>query len=634
MRNSMEIALATVIKIAMTAVGLYGCCLAFRLAKWMLLTVVFCAVLFAGVTPLVNVVAGSANNNNVTTGAINTTGAGLLVVAMSNSTAGTSTLSDSKGNTWNALTAKSHAGTCKEQFYYATNPPIVGTGHTFSATGTGTSPALSVSAWAGIATPVLDQQNGAIQGSSGPTLATGTITPTVANELWLSAFCSPDITSSFTAATGTIINSLTASALTFGIATSYKIQTTIQTEGETWTYGVSGFPAAVIASFKFSNVPIFGAPVTLPKIPLVLPTSTSTFQYPVNSGGDTQFPTWTSAATRAGSWGGGSIVGSYNDGSGFGCGSSSICLYEYLTYNPASQSGATFGLVNTMTSYGSSSVSSCYDTVNQMKSRKPFAFNGAIFLPIFCMGAGPSFNGFQSGFIVSPNGGANWCNYKSFNAHTTSPDCDSSNWHATGDNPVDASGFQWPLATIANKMTRMQIVDFLCQDNSIGCPVPTGVDPAYLYFMTILGDGSAQYVLRIPKSGGWKGVMSLTGAAVYNAGVWDAVFQNATNISSPVPVGCCGSIAYLADFGVFAVWNHSSSVTMPFATATTPWGTWTQNANVTFPTASGFPSPVAGLCPRYSGGVVKCTVESSPNTQLNLVEFTLGTQKPVWGGVQ
>jgi hypothetical protein len=91
--------------------------------------------------------------NGATTSGIDTTGATLLVLGVSDFTGGPGvTISDSKGNTWTALTAFSNsAGAMRVRIYYAWNPSV-GTGHTFTSAGTGVYTAIAASAFSGIET--------------------------------------------------------------------------------------------------------------------------------------------------------------------------------------------------------------------------------------------------------------------------------------------------------------------------------------------------------------------------------------------------------------------------------------------------------------------------------------------------
>ena len=116
-----------------------------------------------------------------TTSAINTTGAKILVAAVSTYVS-SGTISDSKSNTWVPLTANGSGGNAVAQLFYVVNP-TVGTGHTFTSSGSYIS--ASVAAFAGVATTSpFDEQTGST--GSGSTLATGNITPSNANSLIVS----------------------------------------------------------------------------------------------------------------------------------------------------------------------------------------------------------------------------------------------------------------------------------------------------------------------------------------------------------------------------------------------------------------------------------------------------------------
>lgn len=109
----------------------------------------------------------SLDANAVTTDAIDTTGATLLVVILSDH-AGTSPVSDSKGNTWTALTAQAAVDVGggiggAVRLHYVINP-IVGTGHTFTGGSPASGPAIAIQAW-DIVDPVFDDENGGHTGA-------------------------------------------------------------------------------------------------------------------------------------------------------------------------------------------------------------------------------------------------------------------------------------------------------------------------------------------------------------------------------------------------------------------------------------------------------------------------------------
>jgi hypothetical protein len=212
-----------------------------------------------GIVKIADVVASSSAGNTVVTSAIDTTGANLLVVGVGNLAGGTGTLTDSKGNTWTALTTYATSGAGQATIYYAKNA-TVGSGHTFTFTTTSTYPSIFVAAFSGAnTTSPFDVQNGNAgggscnaTGSGGVTCATGNITPAVNNEVWVSLvqFTSNGNTASPT--NGTLINSaMGGGGASFAGALSYKVQTTAATVQETWSVAGSSLTASVaIAAFK------------------------------------------------------------------------------------------------------------------------------------------------------------------------------------------------------------------------------------------------------------------------------------------------------------------------------------------------------------------------------------------------
>lgn len=118
-----------------------------------------------------------------TTASINSTGANLLVAAISYSTGATLlSVSDNKGNTWTPLTVQGVTGQGQTQIYYVnSHTPAVGTGHTFTFTFTGpTVRALAtLYTFSGVTTGTLDVSNGG-NASASPvsTGSTGTLAGT------------------------------------------------------------------------------------------------------------------------------------------------------------------------------------------------------------------------------------------------------------------------------------------------------------------------------------------------------------------------------------------------------------------------------------------------------------------------
>jgi hypothetical protein len=170
--------------------------------------------------------------NGGTTGAIDTTGAKLIVIHIA-SFAAVSGVSDSKGNTWIPKTVRSNvAATRYSQQFYALSP-TVGSGHTFTVSGTGTYAVIEVVAYDNVV--AFDAESGAGSNGAVATIQPGSVPPAGNNGLFITGVCSnlgsiPSIDSGFTLRLSTangIGNNMEA-----GVAD--KQQTTGGAENPTW----------------------------------------------------------------------------------------------------------------------------------------------------------------------------------------------------------------------------------------------------------------------------------------------------------------------------------------------------------------------------------------------------------------
>lgn len=187
--------------------------------------------------------------------ATNTTGATLIVIALSsysNATAPTPT--DLESNTWVPMTAYQNPGnTNRIQFFYCFSP-ITSSVHTFSSI-SGSFGSMAVAAFSGTAlSGTADVNTGSGAGSGSGTIQPGSGTPSVNNEILLTAL---SIGSTGTAAvdSGFTITDQVAwsSGVNEGVALAYLIQTTKTAENPAWTdSGLVG--AAAMASFKPPSV--------------------------------------------------------------------------------------------------------------------------------------------------------------------------------------------------------------------------------------------------------------------------------------------------------------------------------------------------------------------------------------------
>lgn len=215
--------------------------------------------------------AGSSNGGvSVTTGAIDTTGASLLLAFVGDYNSVTaSTVSDSKSNTWTALTTYSGGTNPRARIFYAKNP-TVGTGHTFTATapGAATFPGVAFYAFSGADTTApfdSPQENGGGNTVSGTSFQPGSVAPSVDNELLFTGICldgtfsAPTVDSSFTIGDSVAFSN----GQTFGVFVAYQIQTTATTRNPTlsWTTAVTN-KAGAIGTFKAAT----GGGVTYPQL--------------------------------------------------------------------------------------------------------------------------------------------------------------------------------------------------------------------------------------------------------------------------------------------------------------------------------------------------------------------------------
>lgn len=186
----------------------------------------------------------------VTTDAIATTGANLLIVSAAWYPGSTSepTLSDSAGNTWTPLTVQT-AGNISSRLYYSYGGTMSGA-HTFTFAGADIYASIQVAAFSGASASPFDVENGDIA-TSASSLATGSVTPSQANTLVVAGLGHENnsggtvtIDSSFT-----ITDAVAWSGDGIGGALAYKFVTS-GAQNPTWNAVGSTTLRATIAVFK------------------------------------------------------------------------------------------------------------------------------------------------------------------------------------------------------------------------------------------------------------------------------------------------------------------------------------------------------------------------------------------------
>lgn len=191
-------------------------------------------------------------NSPITTGAIDTTGANLLVVVVGNYTGvnGQATVSDSKSNSWTGATLQA-VGNNYVRIYYCASP-IVGAGHTFTASNGGTiAGGVAVQAWSGASASPFDVENGAFAGSN-TSLQTGSVTPSQANSLIIAGVSTDSAGSTFAIDISfTVSNSQNyTGGTTEGLAAAYLAQGAAASVNPAWSWSGLAVVSAVIAVFK------------------------------------------------------------------------------------------------------------------------------------------------------------------------------------------------------------------------------------------------------------------------------------------------------------------------------------------------------------------------------------------------
>lgn len=197
---------------------------------------------------LVHGTGNSTTGDGVTSVAIDSTGGKFIAVNVSLG-GNTGTLSDNKGNTLVPRTQGVDAFSDRWSQIWDCINPTVGTGHTFTWSGTGNHPALTYAVFDDVVT-ALDVENNANGGFSSST-NTGIVNPSQASELLIAGLAYDDsvaatIDSSFIV---TDANPQTLFGWT-GNCMAYKKQTAATSENPTWLWVSGARNVGVIAAYK------------------------------------------------------------------------------------------------------------------------------------------------------------------------------------------------------------------------------------------------------------------------------------------------------------------------------------------------------------------------------------------------
>lgn len=173
-----------------------------------------------------------------TTSAINTTGANFIVVAKVWYNA-EPTLSDSKGNSYTASTTRTNGGSLFIRHHYI-QAGTVGSGHTFTLTGSGHYGAIAVLAFSNVSASPLDQE-ATNSDSAWTTLTAGSITPSQANTISIPALLYDNGSGTLTEPTGYTLGPVVAvaSGEHMGVALAWKVLSSTSAINPEWTTSTS-----------------------------------------------------------------------------------------------------------------------------------------------------------------------------------------------------------------------------------------------------------------------------------------------------------------------------------------------------------------------------------------------------------
>lgn len=201
-----------------------------------------------------------------TTTGIDTTGADFIVIGVAwyDAVTATPTVSDSKGNTWTALTLSSMSlGDGSERLYYCKNP-TVGSGHTFSVSGTSIYSPIFVNCFSGGSAAELDQQNTFDYTAGFTSVQPGSLTPAADDSLIITGIHIYSNSSAYGINGGfTAQVQPWSTPVTQGGGMAYLIQTTATPVNPTWSWTTNSFAALSMAVFRPSAAVSGGGPLML-----------------------------------------------------------------------------------------------------------------------------------------------------------------------------------------------------------------------------------------------------------------------------------------------------------------------------------------------------------------------------------
>lgn len=213
-----------------------------------------------GLTATASVASPNGGAQTITTSAINTSGANLLVAITGGATS-TNTLKDSKGNVWTAVNPILFTGNSAivNIWYASPGTSQVGSGHTFTASTIGTIYwALLVMSFSGASSSPYDFAQTTGTQSSGTSISLPSLTPSTSGALIVTAACLNNTSSTSGITTPTGFNSGPsvpgAPVANYVTNSAYTIQTSTTASAPIWNWSSTCSATAMQVAFRPASV--------------------------------------------------------------------------------------------------------------------------------------------------------------------------------------------------------------------------------------------------------------------------------------------------------------------------------------------------------------------------------------------
>jgi hypothetical protein len=366
----------------------------------------------------------------------------------------------------------------------------------------------------------------------------------------------------------------------------------------------------------------------------------------VGGGGDTwTMGGWTKAADCAGSFAGGCLLTTYNDGN------SSIGIYKITNIDYVNPANTSISSITQLAGYGNQNINlgACQGGSGwSWHGDAVFMRHSIMYVSIACSNTGSGQRG-AAGMICSKDMGSTWTNYTHWTSNGGA--CRTSG-DVNGDLPANVGGsMQWPGSGPTDTTVQMNFIRpiQMCQDMTVSCPTPSWADPLYDYFFGWNGAITATYVTRILKTDDAMDPSKWSCVSVYPTTPIGSPTWTTNTTSGCVGIPYTSSIGAVSTYPYSMIWDGTRIIglgklgngwfggeAITYFTAPSPWFGWSGYGTV-IPTSAGF--PVAGwpglslgtlsqVSPdRYS--ITMAANGTGPEYTLHFQQFTIESAPPV-----